>query len=274
MARHPLRRRSPHPQERRQRRRRHAEDQRIPGHDSRHRRQRRPEHPAPQRRRVRNRPRTRPGHPAVARHRSRRTQPALGLTPDYPRLDGHPPQRRTAQDHRRRHRPQQRQHPTAPAADGQRPRPSASRSRSPSRASRRRSQRPRPDDRRIARACAISEASVRRSRRPPASPAPLDTRVGIDGKTYPVSKVAHDAARDLLASCPGQSDRAIARATGVSPTTVGRLRRDARTQRPRLRSHRLRPWRAALRWLRSILGLSSPNDQRATSPANPAARGS
>jgi hypothetical protein len=129
-------------------------------------------------------------------------------------------------------------------------------------------------NRRIARACGISEATVRRSRRPSASPAPLDTRVGIDGKTYPVSKVAHQAARDLLTSCPGQSDRAIARATGLSPTTVGRLRRDAHTQPPRSHSHWLRPWRAALRWLRSVLGLGGASDHRGTSPANPAARGS
>jgi hypothetical protein len=127
-------------------------------------------------------------------------------------------------------------------------------------------------NRRIARACGISEANVRRSRRPPASPTPLDTRVGLDGKAYPMSKVAHQAARDLLASCPRPSDRAIARATGLSPTTVGCLRRDARTEPPRSRSHWLRPWRAALRWLLSILGLSGASDHRGTSPANPAAR--
>jgi hypothetical protein len=111
-------------------------------------------------------------------------------------------------------------------------------------------------NRRIAGACGISEANVRRSRRPPASPAPLDKRIGIDGKRYPVTEVAHQAARGLLASCPRPSDRAIARATGLSPTTVGRLRRDARTEPPRSRRYWLRPWRTALRWLLSMLGVS------------------
>jgi hypothetical protein len=126
--------------------------------------------------------------------------------------------------------------------------------------------------RRIAGACGISEANVRRWRCPPASPAPVDKRVGIDGKRYPVTDVAQQAARDLLASCPRPSDRAIARATGLSPTTVGRLRRDARTEPPGPRRYWLRPWRVALRWLLGLLSVSGAGNRRRNSKVNPDVR--
>ena len=110
-------------------------------------------------------------------------------------------------------------------------------------------------NRRIARACGTCEATVRRMRRPGASSAPLDRRIGVDGKTYPVGAVARETARDLLAAGPERSDRAIARATGLSPTTVGHLRRDEPAEPPTAHQRRVRPWRAALRWLLGLLGV-------------------
>lgn len=83
-------------------------------------------------------------------------------------------------------------------------------------------------NRRVARACGLSEATVRRMPRPGASTTQVDTRTGSDGKVYPITGDAVESARALLASEPHSSDRAIARATGLSPTTVGRLRRTAR----------------------------------------------
>ena len=83
-------------------------------------------------------------------------------------------------------------------------------------------------NRRVARACGLSEATVRRMTRPGASTTQVDTRTGSDGKAYPTTGDAVETARALLASEPHSSDRAIARAAGLSPTTVGRLRRTAR----------------------------------------------
>ncbi len=82
-------------------------------------------------------------------------------------------------------------------------------------------------NRRIAAAAGVSESSVRRLRCPGASPTHLDTRCGADGKTYPTdAEPVRREARDMLAADPEISDRAVARRTGLSPTTVGRLRRD------------------------------------------------
>jgi ParB-like chromosome segregation protein Spo0J len=80
--------------------------------------------------------------------------------------------------------------------------------------------------RRVARACGLPEATVRRMR-PPASLTQVDRRVGSDGKAYPIRSSAHQQSRALLGSAPELSDRAIARATGLSPTTIGRLRRES-----------------------------------------------
>lgn len=112
-------------------------------------------------------------------------------------------------------------------------------------------------NRRVARACGLSEASVRRLRCPPASPVHLDTRVGLDGKTYPVTAAAQQAARELLTRDPQASDRAIARAAGLSPTTVGRLRRDEPRDPPHPHVHphphpRSPRWPWAQRWLHVV----------------------
>lgn len=117
-------------------------------------------------------------------------------------------------------------------------------------------------NRRVAKTCGISEASVRRLRCPPASPAHVDKRIGIDGKAYPTSTRAPQAARELLASVPRASDRAIARTTGVSPTTVGRLRRAGHPEPPHPHSRPHEPqrwpwarrWLQVARWLRGALG--------------------
>lgn len=85
---------------------------------------------------------------------------------------------------------------------------------------------------RIAKACGISEPVVRRLPRPGPSPTGVDSRLGADGKTYPQGRGAQDAARVLLAEHPETPDRAIARAAGLSPTTVGRLRKRASTDGP------------------------------------------
>jgi ParB-like chromosome segregation protein Spo0J len=99
-------------------------------------------------------------------------------------------------------------------------------------------------NRRVARACGLSEATVRRMPRPGASATQVDTRTGSDGKAYPTTGAAVETARALLASEPHSSDRAIARAAGVSPTTVGRLRRTARPAKTRATRGR---------WLRRLL---------------------
>jgi len=85
---------------------------------------------------------------------------------------------------------------------------------------------------RIAKVCGISEPVVRRLPRPGPSPTGVDSRLGADGKTYPQGRGAQDAARVLLAEHPETPDRAIARAAGLSPTTVGRLRKRASTDGP------------------------------------------
>ena len=105
--------------------------------------------------------------------------------------------------------------------------------------------------RRIARACGLPEATVRRMR-PPASPTQVDTRIGTDGKAYPISSSAHQAARTMLESAPEASDRAIARATGLSPTTIGRLRRAAPPSGPS-KIPRARVLTAARRLLGALL---------------------
>jgi hypothetical protein len=115
-------------------------------------------------------------------------------------------------------------------------------------------------NRRIATACGISETTVRRLRRPPASPTHLDNRSGADGKTYSVDTApARTAATTMLTTDPQLSDRAVARLTGLSPTTVGRLRRDLAPDvtpeptEPRHRPLRRRFWS----WIRRILGMSA-----------------
>lgn len=80
--------------------------------------------------------------------------------------------------------------------------------------------------RRIAVCCGLSEATVRRMPRPGASTTQPDARrIGRDGKTYPLTNERQDHARRMLVEDRGRSDRDIARAAGVSPDTVGALRR-------------------------------------------------
>lgn len=85
-------------------------------------------------------------------------------------------------------------------------------------------------DRRIARFAGTAHTTVGRVRRdrPGGAPCQVDTpRMGADGKTYPAPDqlaAAHRQVIELLGQDPALSDRSIARGTGLSPSTVGRLR--------------------------------------------------
>lgn len=120
-------------------------------------------------------------------------------------------------------------------------------------------------NRRIATAAGVSEATVRRLRCPGASATPLDARSGSDGKSYLVDpEPARRHARHILAAEPAISDRAVARRTGLSPTTVGRLRRESQTPSAQCSGtafatapetqRGLRVLRRCWRWLRRWLG--------------------
>jgi ParB-like chromosome segregation protein Spo0J len=116
-------------------------------------------------------------------------------------------------------------------------------------------------NRRIASAAGVSEATVRRARRPGATSTHPDSKpgavVGIDGKTYPVGEAAQNAARQLLTEQPDLSNRRVARQVGLSATTVGRLRQQAVQDACRpARSGRL--WRFLTRRLRALLERGRP----------------
>ncbi len=91
---------------------------------------------------------------------------------------------------------------------------------------------PQWSNRRLAVAAGLSEATVRRARRPGASRTHLDGDVlGADGKRYPRDAAIRRAtAMGLIRSRPEMSNRAIARLVGLSPTTVGKLRIPTNTQ--------------------------------------------
>jgi hypothetical protein len=96
----------------------------------------------------------------------------------------------------------------------------------------------------------LSTSTVRRLRGCPGhSVNDPDTVIGVDGKRYPRDRAGRrEAALEMLRRDPGLSDRAIAGRVGLSPTTVGSLRRTAATGRLRrlLRRmlDRIRDWLA------------------------------
>lgn len=91
---------------------------------------------------------------------------------------------------------------------------------------------PRWSNRRLAAAAGVSEATVRRARRPGAPRTHLDGEsLGADGKHYPRDVAIRRAtATGLMRSRPDMSNRAIARLAGLSPTTVGKLRTPTSTE--------------------------------------------
>ena len=92
---------------------------------------------------------------------------------------------------------------------------------------------PRWSNGKIARASGLSESTVRRLRAASGCPGPsatgLDTRVGADGRAYPVNTAGREAAAALLSAEPSLSDREVARRTKMSPTTAGRIRTESVT---------------------------------------------
>lgn len=85
---------------------------------------------------------------------------------------------------------------------------------------------PQWSNRHLAAAAGVSEATVRRVRRPGASVTHLDGEIlGADGKHYPRDAAIRRAtATGLMRSRPDMSNRAIARLVGLSPTTISKLR--------------------------------------------------